>query len=127
VLQWSEQSGRKVHMKKKGGMISSPLYLYGRGPFIDCLSVPKLWVGYFTTRVKLHGQWGPRLETLIHCCWIRIPDCSSWLSCADVAGARDGSWSCLRFTLLYLDAKPSYVGADVDDLVCCLHRPTDCG
>jgi hypothetical protein len=28
---------------------------------------------------------------------------------------------------LYLDAKPSHVGADVDGLACRLHRPMDCG
>jgi hypothetical protein len=29
--------------------------------------------------------------------------------------------------LLYLDAKPSHVGADVDGLACCLHHPMNCG
>jgi hypothetical protein len=35
---------------------------------------------------------------------IRLPDYSSWLKGADVAGARDGSWGCLCLALLYLDA-----------------------
>jgi hypothetical protein len=43
-----------------------------------------------------------------------------------MAGAQDGSWACLHFALLYLDAKPSHVGANVDGLAYCLHRPTDC-
>jgi hypothetical protein len=42
-------------VKKKGGMISSLVYLKGRVPFIDRPGVPKLWFGYFTTQVKLHG------------------------------------------------------------------------
>jgi hypothetical protein len=46
-------------------MISSPLYLKGRGPFIDRLGVLKLWYGYFTTRVKLNGQWSQRQFVVI--------------------------------------------------------------
>jgi hypothetical protein len=30
-------------------------------------------VSYFTTRVKLHSQWGPKLETSVHQAWIRMP------------------------------------------------------
>jgi hypothetical protein len=41
--------------EEEGAMISSPLYLKGRGAFIDGLGVPKVWFDYFTTRVKLHG------------------------------------------------------------------------
>jgi hypothetical protein len=33
-----------------------------------------------------------------------------------VAGVPNISWGCLRFTLLYSDAKHSHVGADVDGL-----------
>jgi hypothetical protein len=51
---------------------------------------------------------------------------SSRLPGADVVGARDCSWGGLHFSLLYLDAKPSHVGANVDGLARCLHRPTDC-
>jgi hypothetical protein len=72
-------------------MISSPLYLKDRGPFIDRPRVPQLWFSYFTTRIKLHGQWGPRLEMSVHSGWIRLSDCSSRLLGADVAGARDSS------------------------------------
>jgi hypothetical protein len=54
VLQWDEQSVREVHVEKKGVDLLS-LYLKGRGPFIDRPGVPKLWFGYFITRVKLHG------------------------------------------------------------------------
>jgi hypothetical protein len=49
---------------------------------------------------------------------------SSGLPGIDVVGARDGSWSCLCFTCLYLAAKPSHVGVDLDGLACFLHRPT---
>jgi hypothetical protein len=31
-------------------------------------------VGYFITQVKLHGQWGPRLETSIHRGRTGLPD-----------------------------------------------------
>jgi hypothetical protein len=41
--------------------------------------------------------------------------------------AQDGSWCCLHFISLYLDAKPSHVEADVDGLAYHLHRPTNCG
>jgi hypothetical protein len=40
---------------------------------------------------------------------------------------QDGSWGCLCFALLYLDAKPSHVGADVDGLAYHQHRPMDSG
>jgi hypothetical protein len=52
---------------------------------------------------------------------------SSHLPGADVDGAWDGSWGCLCFISLYLDAKPFYVGADVDGLACHLHYPTEFG
>jgi hypothetical protein len=32
-------------------------------------------VNYFTTRVKLHGQWGPRQEASVHWAYIMMPDC----------------------------------------------------
>jgi hypothetical protein len=67
------------------------------------------------------------LEMSVHSGWIRLSDCSSRLLGADVAGARDSSWGCLRFAFLYLYAKSSYVGADVDGLAYRLHHPTDCG
>jgi hypothetical protein len=51
---------------------------------------------------------------------------SSWLPSIDVAGARDSSWGRLHFALLYLAAKPSDVGANMDGLACHLHRPTIC-
>jgi hypothetical protein len=95
-------------------MISPCLYMKGRGAFIDCPRVPKLWFNHFISRVKLHGRWGPRLEMSIHNGWIRLSDCSSWFLGAGVAGAQDGSWGCQRFIVLYLDAKPPHMGADVD-------------
>jgi hypothetical protein len=39
-----------------------------------------------------------------------------------VEGAWDGSWSC-HLAILYLAAKPSHMGANVDGLACSLHRP----
>jgi hypothetical protein len=51
--------------EEEGGMMSSPLYLKGREPFIDHPGVTNLWFGYFTTWVKLHGQWGSRLVTSV--------------------------------------------------------------
>jgi hypothetical protein len=33
-----------------------------------------------------------------------------------MAGAQDGSWSCLCFALVYLDPKHSHVGADMNGL-----------
>jgi hypothetical protein len=52
---------------------------------------------------------------------------SSQLLGIDVAGAQEGSWGCLSVTSLYLNAKPSHVGADVDELACHLHHPAVCG
>jgi hypothetical protein len=60
VLQWGEHSAQKVHVKKGYG--SHAFHLKGRRPFIDCPGVPYLEPSYFTTRVKLHDEWGPRLE-----------------------------------------------------------------
>jgi hypothetical protein len=48
---------------------------------------------------------------------------SYWLPGNDAAGARDGSWVCLCFTLFYLDAKPSHMGVYVDRPACRLHWP----
>jgi hypothetical protein len=58
--------------------------------------------------------------------WIRLPDSSSWLPGADVACGRDGSMDCLCLAVLYLDAKLSHVGVDVDGLAYHLHRPMYC-
>jgi hypothetical protein len=44
-----------------------------------------------------------------------------------MAGARDSSWGGHHHALLFLDAKLSHVGADVDGLAFHLHRPTDFG
>jgi hypothetical protein len=61
---------------KKGDDLVSPLPK-GYGVFYRLPRVHKLWFGYFTTQVKLHGQWGPRLETSVHSGWISLPDYSS--------------------------------------------------
>jgi hypothetical protein len=44
-----------------------------------------------------------------------------------VARVQDDSLHGHRLVLLRLAAKLSHVGADVDGLACCLHRPMDCG
>jgi hypothetical protein len=55
-----------------------------------------------------------------------IPD-SSWFPSAEVEGARDGSWRRRSFAQIYLAAKPSNVGVNVDGLAYPLHHPTVCG
>jgi hypothetical protein len=52
---------------------------------------------------------------------------SSRLLGVDVADARDCSWASLCSALLYLNAKPSHIGVDVDRLAWYLHYPTDYG
>jgi hypothetical protein len=53
-----------------------------------------------------------------------LPGRSSWFLSAKVDDARDGSWRLRCFAQLYLAAKLSYVGVDVDGLACPLHCPT---
>jgi hypothetical protein len=48
---------------------------------------------------------------------------SSWLPGVDVAGAWNGTRGRFCFIWLYLFAKPSHVGVDVDKLAYLLHRP----
>jgi hypothetical protein len=66
--------------------------------------------GYFTTRVKLHDQW-----------FVEV----GW----GFLGILLSYWVLRRyyFAWLYLAAKPSYVGVDMDGLACPLHCPTICG
>jgi hypothetical protein len=60
-------------------------------------------LGYFTTWVKLHGQWGPRLDMSVHRAWIRMPGyrlgsrTSMWLVTGMILGAASTS---LCFTWL---------------------------
>jgi hypothetical protein len=57
------------------------------------------------------------------------PRCSFWLSgvlVTEVDCARDDSWRGAFAVWLYLVAKPSYVGVNVDGLACPLYRPTVC-
>jgi hypothetical protein len=42
---------------------------------------------------------------------------------AEVDNARDDSWRGSFMAWLYMVAKPSHVGVDVDGLACPLHRP----
>jgi hypothetical protein len=43
---------------------------------------------------------------------------------AEVDDAEDGSWRHCFAVWLYLAAKPSHVGVNVNGLACLLHRPT---
>jgi hypothetical protein len=57
------------------------------------------------------------------------PGCCSWFP--DVLGTevdnvQNGSWRRSFAVWLYLAAKPSHVGVDVDGLACPLHCPTAC-
>jgi hypothetical protein len=57
------------------------------------------------------------------------PRCSSQFSSilsVEVDDAQDGSWRRRFVAWLYLAAKPSHVGVDVDELACPLHHPTAC-
>jgi hypothetical protein len=57
------------------------------------------------------------------------PGCSFWFSGildAEVDDAQDGSWRRCFVAWLYLAAKPSHVGVDVDGLAWPLHHPTPC-
>jgi hypothetical protein len=108
----------------KGEMDLVPHYLKDRGPFIHRLGVCSPWFRYFTTWVKLHGYWGPRLETSIRQTRIRMPGCllgshaSTWQVPRTVLGAVIASLG-----LSWLLSLPMW-GADVDGLACFLHRPT---
>jgi hypothetical protein len=75
-------------------------------------------VGYFTTQIKLHGQWGPLLETSICRAWIKMPSC--------LLGSRVSMWwvpeavleAATAFSSTCLATKPSHVGAEVDGSDC---------
>jgi hypothetical protein len=57
-------------------------------------------VSYFTNRVKLHDQLGPRLRTSVRRGWMGLPGHSSWFPSTEVDGAWDGSWRYRCFTWL---------------------------
>jgi hypothetical protein len=55
------------------------------------------------------------------------PGCSFWLTgvlCAEVDGTQNDSWRGRFMVWLYLAAKFSHLGVDVDGLACPLHQPT---
>jgi hypothetical protein len=52
-----------------------------------------------------------------------FPGHSSWLPGAEVDDAWDSSWRRRCFAWLYLAAKSSHLGIDVDGIACPLHRP----
>jgi hypothetical protein len=57
------------------------------------------------------------------------PRCSSWLPSvlgAEVVDTQDDSWRYNFMMWLYMMAKSSHVGVDVDRLAYPLHRPTVC-
>jgi hypothetical protein len=56
-----------------------------------------------------------------------LPGCSSGSPGAEVDGAWDDSWRRHHFAQIYVTAKPSHVGVDVDRLACPLHHPAVCG
>jgi hypothetical protein len=59
--------------------------------------------------------------------WLGLLECSSLLLGlldTEVDDTQDDSWRGSFMTLLYLVAKPSHVGVDVDRLAYPLHRPT---
>jgi hypothetical protein len=66
--------------------------------------------------VELHCQWSPRLRTSVRSGWRAF-------SGIEVDGAQDSSWRRCCFARLYLAAKPSHVGIDVDRLAYSMHRP----
>jgi hypothetical protein len=58
--------------------------------------------------------------------FFKTPGCSSWfpgILGAEVNDLRDGSLRRCFAALLYLAAKPAYMGVDVDGLACPLHHP----
>jgi hypothetical protein len=62
------------------------------------------------------------LRLVVPSSWRVLPECSSWFLGTEVDGARDTSWRHHCFTQLYLIAKPSHVGVNVDGLAYPLHR-----
>jgi hypothetical protein len=104
---------------KKGVWISS-LLLKGRRPFIDHPRVPQLEHSYFTTRVKLHDGWDPRLKILAMELVVGCPTVF-WTLGIDVASTWGSLWCGHRPASLHLVAKLPHVGADVDRLACHLH------
>jgi hypothetical protein len=54
-----------------------------------------------------------------------LPEHSSWFLCAEMDDVWVSSWR-FHHARLYLAAKPSHVGVDVDGVACQLHHPTAC-
>jgi hypothetical protein len=74
-------------------------------------------------KVALYCQWGPRVRTLVHSSYMGLPGHSSWFPGAQFDDAWDNFWRCRCLARLYLDAKPSHVGVNVDRLAHYLHHP----
>jgi hypothetical protein len=62
--------------------------------------------------------------TSVSSSWRGLPRHASWILGAKVEGAQDGFWRRRCFAWLYMAAKPSHVGVDMDRLACPLHRST---
>jgi hypothetical protein len=87
----------------------------------------------FTSRNELHDRWGPSLRRLVHRGWTGHLGCSSGPPgiLLDSQGFLALRWTMPRMVLrdiaswhlLYLVAKPSHMGVDVDGLANPLHHP----
>jgi hypothetical protein len=64
--------------RAKGGNGSRTPFIKVRGAFKTTQGL-LIMVDYFITQVKLHGQWCPRLETLVHRDRTRLLGRSFWL------------------------------------------------
>jgi hypothetical protein len=83
----------------------------------------------FIFRIKVHDQWGSKLRRSVRTGWTGPPEHSSWLPGilgAEVEMLKMVLGEVAGWCLLYLVAKPSHVGVDVDRLSCPLHRPMVC-
>jgi hypothetical protein len=91
----------------------------------------------FTFGSKLRSQWGPRLRRSVRRGWAELPKYSPWLPSILLGSQVFWAlrWMMLEKVLgvsavrrwLYLVAKPSHTGVDVDKPSCPLHRPTAYG
>jgi hypothetical protein len=66
------------------------------------------------------------MRATIHRGWMGLHGHSSWFQGTAVDDAHDSTWRRCCFARLYLAAKPSHIGVDVDGLACPLHRPMVC-
>jgi hypothetical protein len=79
---------------------------------------------YFTSMIKLYGQWDPRLRKSVDRGWTGLLGRSSWLPSAEMDDARDGFWRHCFVALTLLDCQDFPCGGDVDGLAYPLHSRT---